>query len=99
LPTTLTATDVIFLRNTVMAIQVRVYTQHFPVLPAGRNCRRIEEARRVSFHIDGDACFNAFRAVAIGAQQSILILGWDFDSRTGRVIDQEPEWLITDFRP
>jgi phospholipase D1/2 len=82
-----------------MAIQVRVSTRHCSVLPAGRNCRRIEEARRVSFHIDGDEYFSAFRAVAIRAQQSIMILRWDFDSRTGRVIDQKLEWLITDSRP
>jgi len=74
-----------------MAIQVRVSTRHFSVLPARRNYRRVEEAGRVSFHIDGDAYFNAFRAAAICAQQSIMILGWDFDSRTRRVIDQEPE--------
>ena len=74
-----------------MAIQVRVPTRHCSALPAGRNCRRIEEARRVSFHIDGDAYFSAFRAAAIRAQQSLMILGWDFDSRTRRVIDQEPE--------
>jgi hypothetical protein len=82
-----------------MAIQVRVPTRHCSALPAGRNRRRIEEARRVSFHIDGDAYFSVFRAIAIRAQQAIMILGWDFDSRTGRVIDQKPEWLITDSRP
>ena len=63
----------------------------FSVLPAERNCRRVEEARRVSFHIDGDADFSAFRAAAIRAQQSLMILGWGFDSRTRRVIDQKPE--------
>jgi len=62
-----------------------------PVLPAGQNCWRVEEARRVSLHIDGDRYFSAFRAAAIRAQQSIMILGWDFDCRTGMVIDQEPE--------
>ncbi len=35
--------------------------------------------------------FAAFRAAAIRAQQSILILGWDFDSRTRMLVDQEPD--------
>jgi len=63
----------------------------FSVLPAGQNCRRVEETRRVSLHIDGDRYFSAFRAAAIRAQQSNMILGWDFVSRTRMVIDQEPE--------
>jgi len=63
----------------------------FSVLPAGRNCRRVEGSRPVSLHIDGDTYFSAFRAAAIRAQQSIMILGWDFGSRTRMVIDQEPE--------
>ena len=52
------------------------------LLEAGRNCWRIAHANRVAFLIDGDAYFNAFRAAAARAQRSILILGWDVDSRT-----------------
>jgi hypothetical protein len=59
---------------------------------------KLSANRRGSACLDGDEYFSAFRAVAIRAQQSIMILGWDFDSRTGRVIDQKLEWLITDSR-
>ncbi len=35
--------------------------------------------------VDGKAYFAAFREAAINAERSILILGWDFDSRTDLV--------------
>lgn len=74
-----------------MTIEVQVPTGHVPILQTGQNCWRVEEVRRASFLIDGAAYFTAFRAAAIRAQQSILILGWDFDSRTRMLIDQEPD--------
>jgi phosphatidylserine/phosphatidylglycerophosphate/cardiolipin synthase-like enzyme/uncharacterized membrane protein YdjX (TVP38/TMEM64 family) len=48
----------------------------------GHNCWRIATAARVGFLIDGDAYFKAFVAAARNAQRSLLILGWDFHSRT-----------------
>ena len=72
------------LRNTVMANQDGVPTGHVSILQPGRNCWRVEEARRASFLIDGDAYFSAFRAAATRAQHSIMILGWDSTA--------EPEW-------
>lgn len=48
----------------------------------GRNCWRIEAASRAAFLIDADAYFRAFVAAARKAQRSILIVGWDFHSRT-----------------
>jgi len=74
-----------------MTIELQVPTGHVPILQTGQNCWRVEEVRRASFLIDGAAYFTAFRAAAIQAQQSILILGWDFDSRTRMLIDQEPD--------
>ena len=74
-----------------MATQVRLPTRHASTFHTGHNCWRVEKARRASFLIDGDAYFTAFRAAAIRAQQSIMILGWDFDSRTRMVIDREPD--------
>ena len=51
------------------------------LLEAGRNCWRIEQAERVAFLVDGAAYFSAVRAAAARARRSILILGWDIDSR------------------
>ena len=58
---------------------------------AGRNCWRVEQADRVSFLIDGEAYFRAFRAAAIKARHCIMILGWDFDSRIRMLIDRESD--------
>ena len=52
------------------------------IFDAGRNCWRIEHADRAAFLIDADAYFKAFVAAARQARRSILILGWDFHSRT-----------------
>ena len=57
----------------------------------GRNCWRVERGERAAFLIDGDAYFRAFRAAAIQARHSIVILGWDFDSRIRMLIDREPD--------
>src|SRR5262245_21894156 len=65
-------------------------SSHFAV---GRNCWRVERADRVSFLIDGDAYFRAFRAAAIKARHCIMILGWDFDSQIRMLIDREPDGL------
>jgi phospholipase D1/2 len=48
----------------------------------GRNCWRVEHANRAAFIVDGDDYFKAFVAATRKAQRSILILGWDFHSRT-----------------
>jgi phospholipase D1/2 len=57
-------------------------TQHSdPLLEPGRNCWRLEQARRVAFLVDGAAYFAALRAAAAKARRSIFILGWDIDSR------------------
>lgn len=58
---------------------------------AGRNCWRVEEAARAGFLIDGAAYFDAFRESAKEASRSIIILGWDFDSRIRMLIDREPD--------
>lgn len=51
------------------------------ILQPGRNCWRIERADRVAFLIDGAAYFKAFRSSVERAKHSILLLGWDIDSR------------------
>jgi len=58
------------------------HANHSSLFQADRNCWRIERADRVAFLIDADAYFKAFVAAARKAQRSILIVGWDFHSRT-----------------
>jgi phospholipase D1/2 len=57
------------------------------VLVPGRNCWRIERAERVAFLVDGEDYFGAVRAALRRARRSILILGWDIDSRMRLVPD------------
>ncbi len=47
----------------------------------GANCREITRAERVSFLVDADSYFRAFKSAAEKARHSILIAGWDIDSR------------------
>jgi len=48
----------------------------------GRNCFRRARADRVGLMIDGEAYYKAFTDACLLARQSILIVGWDFHSRT-----------------
>ncbi|HZA53595.1 MAG TPA: hypothetical protein VE616_05030, partial [Candidatus Udaeobacter sp.] len=52
-----------------------------PILRQGRNCWKIARSSRVKFLIDGAAYFSAVAEALEQARESILILGWDFDSR------------------
>ena len=49
---------------------------------AGRNCWRVVRAHRLAFLIDAQAYFRCFKAAALRARHSILIVGWDVNSRT-----------------
>jgi phospholipase D1/2 len=51
------------------------------ILRESHNCWKIAPATRVRFLIDGEAYFSALADAFDQARQSILILGWDFDSR------------------
>lgn len=51
------------------------------ILVSGKNCWKVQEADQVSFLIDADAYFHAFRESAKLARKSIYIFGWDIDSR------------------
>jgi phospholipase D1/2 len=72
-------------------IAPRSRARRAPLFEPGRNCWRVERAERAAFLIDGEAYFSAFRAAAIQARHSIVILGWDFDSRIRMLIDREPD--------
>jgi len=62
----------------------------YSILKPGYNCWRVEHARRVSFLVDAAAYYKAFRAAAAQARHSILMLGWDIDSRVQLVRDEDP---------
>ena len=47
-----------------------------------RNCYRTARAQRASLLVDGEAYFRAFAQAALRATRSIVILGWDFHSKT-----------------
>jgi phosphatidylserine/phosphatidylglycerophosphate/cardiolipin synthase-like enzyme/uncharacterized membrane protein YdjX (TVP38/TMEM64 family) len=51
------------------------------ILQDGKNCWKVAPAARVKLLIDGAAYFSAVAEVFARAEKSILILGWDFDSR------------------
>lgn len=67
------------------------------ILRPGRNCWRIDHARRVAFLVDAADYFATFREAVRRARRSIVILGWDIDSRTrllpGPADDGLPETL------
>jgi uncharacterized membrane protein YdjX (TVP38/TMEM64 family)/phosphatidylserine/phosphatidylglycerophosphate/cardiolipin synthase-like enzyme len=56
-------------------------TREGRLLVPGRNCWRIERATRLAFLVDGEDYFGAVRQALVRARHSILILGWDIDSR------------------
>jgi phospholipase D1/2 len=57
------------------------------LLVPGRNCWRIERASRLAFLVDGEDYFGAVRKALARARHSIVILGWDIDSRMRLVPD------------
>jgi phosphatidylserine/phosphatidylglycerophosphate/cardiolipin synthase-like enzyme/uncharacterized membrane protein YdjX (TVP38/TMEM64 family) len=62
------------------------------ILQPGRNVWRIERAARAAVLVDGAAFFGALRRAFLNAQRSIFIVGWDIDSRTRLVgEDQDPD--------
>lgn len=52
------------------------------LLTAGRNCRVIGQAKRVRLLVDGEAYFTAFVHAALQAEHELIVVGWDFHSRT-----------------
>ena len=62
-------------------MQVRDAQATAGLLVPGRNCWRIEHAKRLRFQVDGCEYFAALRAAITRAQRTVFILGWDIDSR------------------
>ncbi len=63
------------------------------ILAPGRNCWRIERARRAGFLVDGEAYFRAVRDAIARAEHSVFILGWEIDSRLRLVRDDRPDGI------
>jgi phospholipase D1/2 len=55
------------------------------ILEPGRNVWRISDARRVTVLQDAAAYFGTLRRVMLAARQSIMVVGWDIDSRVALV--------------
>src|SRR3569623_1978833 len=66
-------------------------------LEPGRNCWRIERADRVACLVDGADYFRALRASLKQAEESILILAWDIDSRLQLVREDPADGLLVEF--
>jgi phospholipase D1/2 len=67
------------------------------ILQPGRNCWRIAHAHRFAMLVDADDYFRSVRSAIRQARHSVIILGWDIDSRTvlvpGGADDGYPEPL------
>src|SRR5574339_110051 len=67
------------------------------LLVPGRNCWRVERARRLRFLVDGAEYFTAARQAIAQARRTLFVLGWDIDSRMrlvpGGANDGLPEGL------
>lgn len=57
------------------------------ILVPGKNCWKLEQAENVSFIVDADAYFRAFRESLKLARKNIFICGWDIDSRIALLRD------------
>jgi phospholipase D1/2 len=82
-------------------VHPQIYSVKESILRPGENCCAVAQARRVALLVDGEAYFRAFFHAALQAQRSIVILGWDFDSRTQLHFDEtkagDPPALLGDF--
>jgi uncharacterized membrane protein YdjX (TVP38/TMEM64 family)/phosphatidylserine/phosphatidylglycerophosphate/cardiolipin synthase-like enzyme len=61
------------------------------LLRPGYNCWRVARAERVGLLVDAKDYFEAFHRAALKAERSILILAWDFNSRTRLHFDPVPK--------
>jgi phosphatidylserine/phosphatidylglycerophosphate/cardiolipin synthase-like enzyme/uncharacterized membrane protein YdjX (TVP38/TMEM64 family) len=68
------------------------------ILESGRNCWRIAHASRLAWLVDGAAYFDAFVHAAMAARESILIVGWDIQSRA-RLMPEMPDGLPAELGP
>ncbi|RZM05834.1 MAG: phospholipase, partial [Sphingomonas sp.] len=55
-------------------------------MQVGKECWRIESARRMAVIVDAEDYFRHARVAMMAAKRRIMLIGWDFDAR----IDLEP---------
>ena len=78
--------------RTLPAIEPESTVAHAPrILKPGRNCWRIEEARRAAVLVDAADYYRHLDEALRRARHSILILGWDFDGRIRLCPDRSPD--------
>jgi len=70
-----------------------------PLLVPGRTCWRLEEADHLAFLVNGEAYFDAFLKSILNARHSIMILGWDIDSRLRPVRDEPDDGYPAELGP
>ncbi|CAO3458255.1 phospholipase D-like domain-containing protein [Azospirillum largimobile] len=63
-----------------------------PILVPGRTCWRVAKADRMAVIIDAAAYFARLKAAILGARHTVMLIGWDFDTR----IKLEPDDPIPD---
>lgn len=66
-----------------------------PVLVKGRNCWRLKSSKHVAFLIDAASYYAAFAEAVSRAKRSVLIVGWDIDSRVSLIRDDRNSSLPT----
>lgn len=52
-----------------------------PIIVPGKNCWRTEKCARASVIVDAADYYHLVRTALAAAQRSVLIIGWDFDTR------------------
>lgn len=70
-----------------------------PILQPGRNCWRIAPCERLGFLIDGRDYFHAFHEAVKRARRSVIIVGWDINSRFELVRDRRSNHWPTALGP
>src|SRR5690242_16666138 len=60
----------------------------------GHNCAAVARADRITFLVDAEAYYDAFMRAALRAERSIIILAWDFDSRTPLTLDANRQPIL-----
>jgi phosphatidylserine/phosphatidylglycerophosphate/cardiolipin synthase-like enzyme/uncharacterized membrane protein YdjX (TVP38/TMEM64 family) len=63
----------------------------------GKNIWRSERASRVKFLVDGAAYYDAFVAAVERAEQRVILVGWDIDSRTRLCRPGAPSETLCEF--
>jgi phosphatidylserine/phosphatidylglycerophosphate/cardiolipin synthase-like enzyme len=58
-------------------------------LEPGRNCWRIERAKRAALVVDAADYFRLARTAMLDARSQILLMGWDLDTRIKLIDDEE----------